>query len=227
MLRRRLPTPRAITAVALAAVLAAAVAVTPSFAGSSIAGSFITKKAAGQIYLTNKKASTLYLRKKAASNTFVKKADAPLSPVAGIAAGTAPYGPSGATTAGYIPTAFTSFATPGTAPAVITFSGSATCVAAKPTIELACPIQILVDGQTTGKVNFAPATAGTPTPAALNYSVTQTTVLQKGGHTVAVQYAGAKNVIFTLKNWNLAVQAYPERPEELPTETTSTTKAGK
>jgi hypothetical protein len=49
LLRRRLPTPRAITAVALAAVLAAAVAVTPSFAGSPIAGSFITNNAAGQI----------------------------------------------------------------------------------------------------------------------------------------------------------------------------------
>ena len=43
--------------------------------------------------------------------------------------------------------------------------------------------------------------------------MTQTTVLGKGGHTVAVQYAGAKNVIFTLKSWNLAVQAYPQ-PEE-------------
>lgn len=31
----------------------------------------------------------------------------------------------------------------------------------------------------------------------------------------------AKNVAFTLKSWNLAVQAYPERPEELPTETTT------
>jgi hypothetical protein len=227
LLKRRLPTPRAITAVALAAVLAAAVAVTPSFAGSSITGSFVTKKAAGQIYVTNKKASTLYLRKKAAANTFVKKAEAPLTPVVGIAAGTAVFGPSGATTPGYIPTAFTSFGTPGTGSAVITFSGNATCTAAKPTAELACPIQILVDGQTTGKVNFAPATAATPTPAPIAYTVMQTTVLQKGGHTVAIQYAGAKNVTFTLKSWNLAVQAYPQRPEEIPTETTSTTTASK
>ena len=64
-----------------------------------------------------------------------------------------------ATTAGYIPTAFTSFATKGTAPTVITSPGTATCIADKPTAELACPIQILVDGQSTGKVNFAPATA--------------------------------------------------------------------
>ena len=41
----------------------------------------------------------------------------------------------------------------------------------------------------------------------------QTTVLGQGGHTVAIQYAGAKNLTFTLKSWNLAVQAYPERPE--------------
>lgn len=227
MLRRRLPTPRAITAVALAAVLAAAVAVTPSFAGSSIVGAFITKKAASHLYVSNKKASALYLRKKVAANTFVKKADAPLSPVVGIAAGTAQFGPTGVTTPGYIPTAFTSFGIPGTGSAVITFSGNATCTATKPTAELACPIQILVDGQTTGKVNFAPATAATPTPAPMVYTVMQTTVLQKGGHTVAIQYAGAKNVAFTLKNWNLAVQAYPERPEELPTETTATAKAGK
>jgi hypothetical protein len=227
LLRRRLPTPRAVTAVALAAVLAAAVAVTPSFAGSSIVGSFVTKKAASQIYVTNKKASTLYLRKKAADNTYVKKVDAPFTPVVGIAAGTAVYGPSIATTPGYIPTAFTSFGIPGTSSAVITFSGSATCTAAKPTAELACPIQILVDGQTTGKINFAPATAATPTPAPMVYTVMQTTVLQKGGHTVAIQYAGAKNVAFTLKSWNLAVQAYPVRPEEIPTETTSTAKAGK
>ena len=38
-------------------------------------------------------------------------------------------------------------------------------------------------------------------------------MLGKGGHTVAVQYAGAKDVTFTLKGWNLAVQAYPQ-PEE-------------
>jgi hypothetical protein len=45
-------------------------------------------------------------------------------------------------------------------------------------------------------------------------------VLGKGGHTVAVQYAGAKNVTFTLKGWNLAVQAYPQPDEPLQTEAT-------
>lgn len=215
MLNRRLSRPRAALLVAIAAALAAAVAVTPSVAG--------TKEKAPHLYLTTKKASGLYLRKqaagklflkkKAASNLYATKADAPLTPIVGIAAGTAPF-IAQATTAGYIPTAFTSFATKGIAPSVITFSGTATCLADKPASELACPIQILVDGQSTGKVNFAPAT---PTSegskaAALVHTVTQTTVLGKGGHTIAVQYAGAPKVAFVLKSWNLAVQAYPEAP---------------
>jgi hypothetical protein len=214
LLRRRLSTPRAATAIALAAVLAAAVAVTPSFAGSAL-----TSKKAAHLYVTNKRASTLFLRKKAAGNTFVRKADAPLAPVVGIAAGTAVYGPTGATTPGYIPTAFTSFGIPGTGSAVITFSGSVTCTADKPTPELTCPIQILVDGQSSGKVNFAPATASSPSPAALVHTVMQTTVLQKGGHTVAIQYVGAKGVAFTLKGWSLSAQVYPERQEVPPAAT--------
>jgi hypothetical protein len=208
LLRRRLSTARAATVVVLAAVLAAAVAVAPSLAGAP----FLTKGGAAHTYLSNKRAATLYVRKKAADNTYLEKATAPLSPVAAIAAGTAPWS-SEATAPVSLPTAYTSFGQPGTGSVVITFSGSATCASTKPTVELACPIQILVDGQSTGKVNFAPATAGSPTPAAIVNTVMQTTVLAKGGHTVAVQYAGAKNVVFTLKSWSLAVQAYPERPE--------------
>lgn len=209
LLRRRLSRPRAALVVALAAALAVVVAANPSFAGS-----FLTSQKAAHLYVTIKKGNALYLKKKAADNTYVKKADAPLVPIVGIAAGTAPF-IAQATTAGYIPTAFTSFATKGTASTVITFSGTATCLADKPVSELACPIQILVDGQSTGKVNFAPAT---PTSegskaAALVHTVTQTTVLGKGGHTVAIQYAGAAKVAFVLKSWNLAVQAYPQAPE--------------
>jgi hypothetical protein len=215
LLRRRLSPPRAAVVVALAAVLAAAVAVAPSLAGPS----FLTKKAAGHLYLSNKKASTLFLKKKAAGNVYLAKADAPLTPKVAIAAGTATWS-SEATAPVYLPTAYTSFGQPGTGSVVITFSGSATCTSAKPTIELACPIQIVVDGQATGKVNFAPATASSPSPAAIVNTVMQTTVLAKGGHTVAIQYAGAKNVNFTLKAWSLAAQAYPERPEEVPTEAT-------
>jgi hypothetical protein len=222
LLSRRLSRPRAALVVAVAAGLAAVVAVSPSFAGS-----FLTSQKAAHLYVTNKRGNALYLKKKAAGNTYVKKADAPLTPVAGIAAGTAPFVAS-ATTAGYIPTAFTSFATKGIASTVITFSGQATCTADKPAAELACPIQILVDGQSTGKVNFAPATpsAEGAKAAALVHTVTQTTVLGKGGHTVAIQYAGAAKVTFTLKGWNLAVQAYPEKPEPITGQTDATTQGG-
>jgi hypothetical protein len=195
--------------VAVAAALAVVVVANPSFAGS-----FLTNQKAAHLYVSNKKGNALYLKKKAAGNIYLKKADAPLTPIVAIAAGTAPFS-AAATTAGYIPTAFTSFATKGIAPTVVTFSGTATCTTEKPAAELACPIQILVDGQTTGKVNFAPATPTSEAAkaAALVHTVTQTTVLGKGGHTVAIQYAGAAKVIFTLKSWNLAVQAYPQPPE--------------
>lgn len=208
LLSRRLSSPRAATAVALAAVIAAAVAVTPSFAGS-----FLTGQKAAHLYLSNKRAAGLYLKKKAASRLFVEKADAPLTPIAAIAAGTAPFGPVTSTTAQSVPTAFTSFTTKGTGSVVITFSGSATCTAAASTAALACPIQIMVDGQSTGKVNFVPATASSPSPAFVVNTVTQATVLGKGSHTVSIQYSGASNVTFALKNWNLAAQAYPQAPE--------------
>jgi hypothetical protein len=224
LLKRRISSPRAATVVALAAVVAVAVAVTPSLAKTT--QSFLTSKKAANIYVSNKKASTLYLRKKAASNLFVAKADVPQTPVAGIAAGTAQFGPVAATTAGYIPTAFTSFATPAkVSSVVITFSGNAICTAEKATADLACPVIILVDGQSQGKVNFAPATLSSPTPVPVVHSFTLTSVLAKGGHTVAVQYAGASKVTFTLKGWNLAVQAFPQ-PEEVAPETPETGKTG-
>jgi hypothetical protein len=217
-----------VTTVALAAVLAAVVAVTPSVAGSFLTSQrasqlFLTSKKASHLFLTSKQASASFLKKKAATNTFVQKATAPLAPVAGISAGTAQYGPtatSATPVAGYIPTAFTSFATKGNGPAVITFSGNVVCTAAKPTADVACPIEILVDGQKTGKINFAPATAESPAPAALVHSVTLTSVLQKGGHTVSIQYLGSSKAVFTLKGWNLAVQAYPQLPEAVPTTAT-------
>ena len=221
LLKRRISSPRAATVVAVAAVVAVAVAVTPSLAKTT--QSFLTNKKAAATYVTNKKAATLYLRKKAATNLFVARATAPKPPVSGIAAGTAQFGPVSATTAGYIPRAFTSFATPAKASsAVITFSGNAICTAEKATADLACPVIILVDGQSQGKVNFAPATLGTPTPVPVVHSFTLTTVLAKGGHTVAVQYAGASKVSFTLKGWNLAVQAFPQ-PEEVVETTTEGT----
>jgi hypothetical protein len=193
LLNRRLSSPRAATAIALAAVVAAAIVVTPSFAGS---------------LLTPQKAAHVYLKKQAAANLYVKKATAPLTPVASIAASNAVFGPVSTTTAGYIPTAFTSFATKGTGPAVITFSGQATCTAT--TAGEACPVSILVDDYLVAKVNFATSTTGTPAAAAEVHTVTVSDVLSKGGHTVAIEYAGAPKVTFTLKSWNLAVQAYPQ-----------------
>jgi len=213
LLKRRLSTPRAATAVVLSAVVAVSVTVVPS-----VAQSFLTSQQAAKVYVSNKKAGQLFLKKKAASNLFVAKATAPKPPVVGIAAGTAQFN-AASTAAGYIPTAFTSFATKAeVSSVVVTFSGQATCVAAKPTADQACPVQLLVDGQSTGKVNFAPATAESPAPVPLVHTIVQTTVLGKGGHTVAVQYAGAKNVNFALKGWNLAVQAYPQPDEPLQTE---------
>jgi len=220
LLKRRLSTPRAATVVVLAAAVAVSVTVVPS-----VAQSFLTSQKAAKVFVSNKKASKLYLKKKAASNLYVAKATAPKVPVVGIAAGTAQFGPVSATTAGYIPSAFTSFATKAeVSSAVITFSGTGTCTAAKPGPDQACPVQILVDGQATGKVNFLPSTAATPAPVPVVNTIVQTGVLTKGGHTISVQYAGAKNVTFTLKSWNLAVEATPQPDEPLLTEDTGSTK---
>jgi hypothetical protein len=222
LLKRRISSPRAATVVALAAVIAAAVAVTPSLAKQ--AQSVLTTKKAAATYVTNKKASTLYLRKETAENLFVAKASVPRPPVVGLASGTAQFGPVAATTAGYIPTGFTSFATPAKASsAVITFSANVICSADKATPDLACPVLILVDGQSQGKINLAPATANSPAPVPVAQSVTLNTVLAKGGHTVAVQYAGASKVVFTLKGWNLAVQTYPQPEEAVEAPETGTT----
>jgi hypothetical protein len=218
LLKRRISAPRAATAVVLAAVVAVSATVVPS-----VAQSFLTPQKAAKVYVTNKKAGALYLKKKTASNLYITKATAPKTPVVGIAAGTAPFGPIVATTAGYIPSAFTAFATKAdVSSVVISFSGQAICTAPKPGPDQACPIQLLVDGQATGKVNFAPATASSPTPVPVVQTVVQTTVLAKGGHTVAVQYAGAKNVTFTLKGWSLSAEAYPQ-PEEAAETTTGST----
>jgi hypothetical protein len=218
LLKRRLSTPRAATVVVLAATVAVSVTVVPS-----VAQSFLTSQKAAKVFVSNKKAAKLYLKKQVAANLYLAKATAPKPSVVGIAAGTAPFSAS-ATTPGYIPSAFTSFATKAeVSSAVITFSGQGTCTAAKPGPDKACPLQILVDGQATGKVNFLTATAASPGPAPIVNTIVQTGVLTKGGHTIAVQYAGAKDVAFGLKSWNLAVEAIPQPDEPLLTEDTGST----
>jgi len=237
LLKKRLSTPRAATVIVLAAVVAVSVTAVPS-----IAASFLTPKAASQKYVTKQSASKTYLTKsgasnyltkKAAANTYVAKKSAPLPPVVSIAASNTLFSMN-SSTAGYIPTAFTSFATKANvSTAVITFSGTASCTnpAKAPTVAQACPITILVDGQpAASKVAFAPATAeGTSKEpaAAISHTVVQTTVLGKGGHTIAIQYAGASGLNFQLKSWNLAVQAYPQAEEEETTTTSSKGSGGK
>jgi hypothetical protein len=222
LLKRRLSTPRAATVVVLAAAVAVSVTVVPS-----IAQSVLTPQRAAKVYVSNKTAQSLFLKKKAASNLFLAKKSAPLTPIGAVAAGTAQFGPISATTAGYVPSAFASFATKASVSnVVITFSATGTCTAAKPAASLACPVQILVDGQVTGKVNLLPSTLATPTPAPVVSTILKTSVLTKGGHTVAIQYAGAKDVTFTLKSWDLAVEAYPQPEEPLETDTGSSTDKG-
>jgi hypothetical protein len=237
LFKKRLSTPRAATVIVLAAVVALSVTVAPS-----IAGSFLTPQAASQTYVTKAKAAQTYatksqvnaktanyLTKKAAANTYLPKAGAAQSPSIAIAASNALYSVN-TSSPGYIPTAFVSFATKANvSDAVITFSGNASCSlpGKAPSVSQSCPINILVDGQAAAsKVGFAPATneGTTKEPvAAINHTVVQTTVLGKGGHTIAIQYAGAAFLSFQLKSWNLAVQTYPQAEEEEET-TTSPTK---
>ena len=236
MFKKRLSTPRAATVIVLAAVVAVSVTAVPSIAASFLtpqaaSQKFVTKQKASKTYLTKASASN-YLTKKAAGNTYVAKKSAPLPPVVAIAASNTLFSLNSATS-GYIPTAFTSFATKANvSTAVITFSGTASCTlpgTKAPTIDQSCPITILVDGQPAAKkVSFAPATTegATAKPADANiHTIVQTTVLGKGGHTVAIEYAGATGLNFQLKSWNLAVQAYPQAEE--PEETTTSSSGSK
>jgi hypothetical protein len=235
LLKKRLSTPRAATVIVLAAVVALSVTVAPSIASSFLTSQaasqkFVTKQKASKTYLTKAKASN-YLSKKAAANTYLPKKGAAQPPTVAIAASNTLFSVN-TSTAGYIPTAFVSFATKANvSDAVITFSGNASCSlpGKAPTVAQSCPINILVDGQAAAsKVGFAPATAEGTTKepvAALNHTVVQTTVLGKGGHTIAIQYSGAAFLSFQLKSWNLAVQVYPQAEEE--EETTSSGSSGK
>jgi hypothetical protein len=243
LFKKRLSTPRAATVIVLAAVVALSVTVAPSIAASfltpkaasqkfvskSQAKSYLTKSAAAKSYPTKSGVATTYLTKKAAANTYLLKKGSPLQPTVAIAASNTLFS-TNTTTAGYIPTAFVSFATKANvSSAVITYSGTASCTnpVKAPTVSQSCPLTILVDGQpAASKVAFAPATAeGTAKEpaAALTHTIVQTTVLGKGGHTIAIQYAGASGLNFQLKSWNLAVQTYPQAEEEEETTTTKPT----
>ena len=226
MLRRRLSRPRAATAVALAAVLAAAVAVTPSFAGSAISGAFITKKAAGHDLrlqqegvdaLPEEKSRRQHLREEGRCAAAARRRRSrPAPPPRSERRRRPPV---------YIPTAFTSFATPGTGAGGDHVLGLRR-PASRPNRRWNSPAR-----SRSWSTASRPAKSTSPRrPRARRHrprsssTVTQTTVLRKAA-TRSRSSTRAPNVVFTLKGWNLAVQAYPAKPEESPpTETTKSTK---
>ena len=216
--------PRAATVVVLAAVVAAV------GHGDALVRrqSFLTSKKAAKVYVSNKKASTLYLKKKAASNLYVAKATAPLPPVVGIAAGTAQFGPVSATTAGYIPTAFTSFATKAeVSSAVITFSGHGDLHGGEtgpPTRPARS--RSWSTARRPGKSTSLPSTAASPTAGAgRQHGRPDDACSAKAATRSRSSTRAPKDVTFTLKSWNLAVQAYPQPEEPLLTEDTGSSKA--
>jgi hypothetical protein len=171
-----------------AVILALAVSVGPSFAGS-----FLTHREAVQ--------------------TFVKKADVRPAPSSRIIQSTADVGPLSSTTPYGIPAARAVFKTnTETSDVVITFSGQATCTGA--TAGAGCPIQILVDGYATGKVNFLTASSTSPAPKEDVHTVVQSAIVTPGQHVISVRYAGSTDpsVGFKVLDFNLIVQAYPTGP---------------
>ena len=200
LLKRRISTPRAATVIVLAAVVAFAATVAPS-----LAGSFLTNQKAAKLYLSNRKRPrstsatrrrrTLYLKKKAASNIYVAKATAPQAPVAGDCRRHRAVRSDHRDHRRLHPVGVHLVRDQGERQQrrdhVLGRRGPAS--RRKRHADQACPVQILVDGQSTGKVNFAPATTspaerrGRGGPA----RSCRPRVLTKGGHTVSVQYAGA------------------------------------
>jgi hypothetical protein len=175
-----------------AAVLATAFAVAPSFAGS---------------FLTAKKAHRIYLTKKVARKDYLQKSQAPDAPLADAVASTAVFGPKSSTTAVDIPGSQMAVDVPKTTLLVLSFSGTSSCTAS--TDGVPCQVAVLVDGQpaSTGKINFdASGNKGQTV-----HTVTQTSIVTAGQHTVGVQYAGSSDasVNFGLTNWNLVLQGYP------------------
>ena len=222
MLNRRLSNPRGgRPLIALAAVLAAAVAVTPSFAGS-----FLTSQRASQLFLTNKKASKQYLTNKKASEPLPeeKGREQHVRDEGHRAAGAGcrhrrrdrPYGPTATAPprCGLHPDRVHVVRHEGQRARGDHVLGQRRS-ARRRNRPLTSPARSK-SWSTARKPAKSTSRRRRPSrrhPAALVQSVTLTTVLQKGGHTVAVQYLGSSKAVFTLKGWNLAVQAYPQLPK--------------
>jgi hypothetical protein len=192
--RRSLP--RGAVVLTAVAVLVAAVVATPS-----LAGSFLTKQAARNLFLSRKDARKTYLRQDKPSS---------FDPTAASASSNVQFGPVQTATGTQVPASSVTFKLKQPGLAVLTFSGAATCTAL--TDGVPCPILLQVDAQnvSTGKANFALSTsAASPQPEV--HTVVQTVFLQKGIHVATVFYAGSSNssLNFKLSNWNLIAQGYP------------------
>ena len=209
MTNRRLsrnPFWRALAVIAPAAVLAAMIAVGPSFAGS-----FLTHREAVKTFVKKKQAEQKFLTAKAAKELFVQQGEVAAAPASRIVQSTVDTGPIYSKTAYDIPGARAVFKTEApSSNVVISFSGQAPCVAA--TGGVGCPIQVLVDGYATGKVNFLASTAGSPQPKETVHTVVQSALVTPGKHVISVRYAGTTDpsVGFKVFDFNLITQAYPD-----------------
>jgi hypothetical protein len=183
-----------VTAIVLpAAVLATAFAVGPSFAGS---------------FLTNHKAKRIYLTKKTARKDYVKKSGLPDVPISDALASTSLFRPKKGTAEPVIvPGSKIVLDVPETRLLTLTFSGVSECTAG--TNGAPCPVGVLVDGQpaSTGVVNFD--ASGNQGPVV--HTLTQTSIVTAGEHTINVEYAGSADpsVKFKLYSWNLVAEAVP------------------
>lgn len=203
------PVGRALAIVAPAAILATAVAVGPSFAGS-----FLTRGEAVKTFVKKSAAEKQYLTSKEAKSQFVEQADLTPAPFARVASSTADTGPIFSPDPYEVPGARAVFKTSTeTANVVITFSGQATCTGEKAGV--GCPVQVLVDGYATDKVNLLTSTTGSSQPKESVRTITRPAIVTPGKHVISVRYAGVKdNVVgFKLTDWNLIVEIYPEGPE--------------
>ena len=205
-MKKRLSTPRAATVIVLAAVVALSVTVAPS-----IAASFLTPQAASKKFVTNQKAAKTYLTKAQANCESGAQlpdqegrgqhlpAEKRLAAAAGRRRSPRATRCTRSTSrrSGYIPTAFVSFATKANvSDAVITFSGNASCTSRGkrrpwPVLPDHDPRRRPARGEQSQLRAGDRRRHDQKPAAALVHTVMQTTVLGKGGHTIAIQYAGA------------------------------------
>ena len=192
---KRLQLPRGAVLLTAVAMLVIAVAATPS-----LAGSFLSRKAAKHLFVGKKEADRTYQ-----DQTKQSKFDATAAAVSSNTTFSIS-SPNGV----QLPSTNASFTLKEPGLVVLTFSGAGVCTAA--TAGKPCPILIQVDAQnvSTGKANFQLSTTASSPQPVVN-TVSQTIFLAKGTHTVTAFYGGSTDPSVTLRlvNWNLIAQAYP------------------